>query len=430
MTILLIRIDSLLTSDLQCDGESPCAQCANTNGKLWQLGCQRGNLQDRLKDKFSSEFVAIPRTATGSHYIIEGLAGFGSSEWFLPTRDGFGVRIRMKYDDPKLEIRDHGLSSCLAATQPQSKDSLLDFLKQFHDINSRWGNYYSRGNYYEPATEDLITLCAQIQEDILSRTSRMPANLSEEILLIALSLRTLAFARTFGLISEHLPEDSCVATFFLQSEMVRDKYRSLEIWRCGPAAESTSACLGRDGGEQFSSMIEDIVRITQRLHFRRRPKDWPALFCVLCLLKLILTEISDCPILDTFGYAHDTLESVWSMLCQLYHVCTKGNHPLTHDWSVEEYTPLVENDTLAIAHFRLLNDMWVEGTSTSFLCATKILRLLTNIVKAGRSVMRFASENRSFCFWTRSSGLTKDRLFQKYLLLILVYRLFDPAREQ
>src|SRR5271155_209350 len=126
MTILLIRIDSLLTSDLQCDGESPCAQCANTNGKLWQLGCQRGNLQDRLKDKISSEFVSIPRTATGSYYIIEGFAGFGSSEWFLPTRDGFGVRIRMKYDDPKFEIRDLGLSSYLAATQPQSKDSLLD----------------------------------------------------------------------------------------------------------------------------------------------------------------------------------------------------------------------------------------------------------------------------------------------------------------
>src|ERR1700733_11571587 len=120
-------------------------------------------------------------------------------------------------------------------------------------------------------------------------------------------------------------------------------------------------------------MIEGIVRITQRLHFRRRPKDWPSLFCVLCLLKLILDEIGYASF-DTFNRACGALESVWSMLCQLYHVCTKGNHPLTHDWSVEEYTSLVENDTLAIAHFRLLNDMWVEGTSTSFLCATKILK--------------------------------------------------------
>jgi hypothetical protein len=92
----------------------------------------------------------------------------------------------------------------------------------------------------------------------------------------------------------------------------------------------------------------------------------PMSISLLCLLKLILSEISSHPLVDTFNYAHDELASVWSMLCQLYLVCTKGNHPLTHDWSVEEYTSLVGNDTLAIAHFRLLNDMWVEGTSTSF----------------------------------------------------------------
>lgn len=367
MAILLIRMDSLLTPDLQCDGESPCTQCANTNGKLWQLGCQRGNLQDRLKGKFPSEFVSIPRTAAETYYTIEGLPGFGSSGWFLPIRDGFRLRIRMKYDDPKFEIRDHDLSSYLAATQPQSEDSLLEFLKQFHDINSRWTSYYA------PATEDLITLCAQIQEDILSRTSRMPANLSE-ILLIALSLRTLAFAHNFGLVTINLPCDPRVERVFPQPEIVQDANPSLEIWACGPASESAPVCLGHDGGGQLSSMIEDIVRITQRLHFRRRPKDWPSLFCVLCLLELILFEISSDHWVDTFDCAHDALESVWSMLCQLYHVCTKGNHPLTHGWSVEEYTSLVGNDTLAIAHFRLLNDMWVEGTSTSFLCATKILK--------------------------------------------------------
>jgi hypothetical protein len=310
---------------------------------------------------------------------LKGLPGFGSSEWFLPTREGFSLRIRMKYDDPNFEIHDHGLSSYLAATQPQSKDSLLEFLKQFHDINSRWDNHYG------PITESVIILCAGIQEDTLSRTSRIPANLSEEILLIALSLRTLALIHNFDLFDGNFPRVSLVGPSFLQPKMIQDKNPSLEVWRCDLATESGSACLGHDGGKQLSSMIEDIVRITQRLHFRRRPKDWPSLFCVLCLLKLILDEMH-CFSFDTFNCAHDALKSVWSMLCQLYHVCTKGNHPLTHDWSVEEYALLVGNDTLAIAHFRLLNDMWVEGTSTSFLYPT-ILRLLTNIVKAGGSVM-------------------------------------------
>jgi hypothetical protein len=326
---------------------------------------------------------------------LKGLPGFGSSEWFLPTKDGFSLRIRMEYDDPNFEIHDHGLSSYLAATQPQSKDSLLEFLKQFHDINSRWDNHY------EPAAENLITLCAKIQEDTLSRTSRIPANLLEEILLIALSLRTLAFAHNFCLAELSLPWARRVDTFFLQPKMIRDKNPSLEIWRCDPTTESESACLGHDGGGQLSSMIEDIVRIARRLHFRRRPKDWPSLFCVLCLLKLILDEINDHPSVDTFVCAHGALWDVWSMLCQLYHVCTKGNHPLTHDWSVEEYASLVGNDTLAIAHFRLLNDIWVEGTSASFLCTT-ILRLLTNIVKAGRGVMTTTTTMKKMMIWRRN----------------------------
>src|SRR5947208_702715 len=110
---------------------------------------------------------------------------------------------------------------------------------------------------------------------------------------------------------------------FLQPEVIQDEHPSVEIWTCSPATESASACLGHDGGRQFSSMIEDIVRITQRLHFQRRPKDWLSLFCVLCLLKSILGEISFHPSVHLFDCAHDALESVWSMLCQLYHVCTK-----------------------------------------------------------------------------------------------------------
>src|SRR3984885_7349446 len=159
---------------------------------------------------------------------LKGLPGFGSSEWFLPTRDGAGLRIRMKYDDPKFGIHDRGLSSYLAATQPQSKDSLIDFLKQFHDIHSRWDNHY------EPATENLITLCAKIQEDTLSRTSRIPANLSEDNLLIALSLRTLALAYNYSLVELNLPLDPDVGTFSLQPTMIRDGNPSLKIWRCDP----------------------------------------------------------------------------------------------------------------------------------------------------------------------------------------------------
>lgn len=285
-------------------------------------------------------------------------AGLGTGEWFLLTENGEPLRIVMKYDDRGLGIRDLDLPSIREAAQPHSTDflRLRHFLRQFHNINLRLHNYY------EPATENLITLCAKIQEDLLTKPQPVPGKTSEAALLIAMSLRALGCVLNLKFViddiySWELPDS------FLQPKATKTERLSFEIWKCDHVPGRVPVKFGQCKGAELSSMLQDILRITQRTLFQRKPKDWPSLFCVLALMKEtfdLLRMIDYEPILD----AIHALESVLPMLCGLYQVCTKGLHPLVDDWNYEEYASLVGNDELAIAHFRSLNDMWVEGTTS------------------------------------------------------------------
>jgi hypothetical protein len=277
------------------------------------------------------------------------------------------------------EIHDLDLSTARSIPQPQFKDSLVDFLLQFHDINSRWEGYIS--SFYG----DFIMQCAQIQEDILSEASPTPENLSEDVLLIAISLRALALAHNLELVAYSLPcctDTEMLSHTFLQPEIVRDENPSIEIWKCVSTPQMVSGQLEDNDGGQLPVIIQDIVRITQRMLFRRTPKDWPSLLCVLFLLKLICFQFySSCNWLEFSNIKMEALENVWSLLCGLYSVCTKGHDPLTSDWNCEEYASLVGSDKLAVAHFTSLNKLWLDIGTTHHSCLTEILETLTEILK-------------------------------------------------
>lgn len=275
----------------------------------------------------------------------------------------------MKYDDPSIKINGIDLSNARRCTLPEFKDSIVEFLKQFHDLRTRWGMHY------ETFTEDIIQRCAEIQEEIiLSRPLETEENLSEEDLVIALALKALALAHNYPLVTCSLPFGFATRRvppdLFQQPEIIQGPEpggpRSLEIWRCASIPQMDAAQPEQDGGEHLSSMIQDIVRLTQKILLRRRPKDWPALFCILCLLKLIQTTLSfTVNWVDFFNPGARSLNQVWSILCQLYHVSTKGKHPLTYTWNLEEYASLVHGDVLSIGHFRSLNQMWVDEGMTN-----------------------------------------------------------------
>jgi hypothetical protein len=284
------------------------------------------------------------------------MPGLGSNEWFLPTKNGEFLQIRVKCDDPAVEVRDLDLSSLWVAPESHSTDLLLlrGFLQQFHDMNSRLKYHY------EPCTEHFITQCAKIQWDMLSKTSLPLSKLPESASFIAMTLRALAYAQKYSSVVYQI-DFSEPEHHFSQPKTIQGDNFSIEVWRCLLVPEPVSSQLGQINGEQLSSLIRDIVRITQRVLLKRHPTDWPYLLCVLGLLRVIASDLSAFTIwIDPFSETLFPFQSVLSMLCQMYQICTKGNHPLVDGGTWEGYASIAGNDQLAVAHFRSLKEIWME----------------------------------------------------------------------
>jgi hypothetical protein len=263
----------------------------------------------------------------------------------------------MEYDDPAIQIRDLDLYASWADLHTKPTGAIIAFVRQFHEVNTRWGHWY------EPVTESLITLSAEIQEELLRnhRAGRKP--LSEIHVLIASALRILGLAHNISLVEAHLsPVPDHV---FIKDEMFLDPEQlspgpnpSIEISRHNPCTDSSAEA----DRPQLATLIQDLVRITQRLLLRARPWDLPILFCVLCLLRLIQSSIT-CfiPYIDMPHTADGRFDSVWGTLCQLYDAASKGHNPLVDTWDRSQYAALVGSHTLALTQFEALNGLWVEA---------------------------------------------------------------------
>ena len=257
----------------------------------------------------------------------------------------------MTYEDPRVEISDLDISAAPVG-------SLVAFLKQFHDINTRWGPWY------EPVTVRIITQCAEVQKDIILKHRRSRKTLSEDSLLLALGFRTFALVHNIGEVCVNLPgylDEASRRRMFLEPTEIRDEENPSIIVSRRDIDGRSSPIPEADGGK-LVPMMQSIVRITQRLLLRQKPADWPALFCSICLLKLIqgqfFSRLEDH--INTFP-GEKEFEKVWRRLCQLYDVCTKGRHPLVDDWNGEEYESLVGHDCIAARHMKSLNDLWIDG---------------------------------------------------------------------
>jgi hypothetical protein len=255
----------------------------------------------------------------------------------------------MRYEDPTVEIFDLDI---LAAPH----GALIAFLKQFYDINTRWGIWY------EPVTLGIIEQCAEIQKDIVLKHRRSRKALSEDSLLIALAFRALAFVHNVGEVCVNLPyfSNGEFSSSFLEPTKIRNEANpSIEVSTC--EIDGGFSSIQEADGRKLTLMIQDIVRITQRLLLRQKPADSPVLFCTICLLKLIQGQFfSELDFLNIFP-GEKVFEKVWRRLCQLYDVFTNGRHPLVDHWRSGEYESLVGHDVLAARHMNSLNDMWVDG---------------------------------------------------------------------
>ncbi len=237
---------------------------------------------------------------------------------------------------------------------------ILDFLKQFDDVNSRWPNEY------EQHTVSIIKRCATFQAALLSRKSPPLNTPSDELALIALSLRCLVLTHEVTLADGSLSiwafEDGETS---IRVDRVHDRDPFIEISRSSKVSQASSITPKRKNEESLSSMLENLIQTTQRLMFRRKPQDWPLLLCTLCLLSMIKNNLDPFTLwMRSLRPCSQAMSSVFSTLCSVFEICSKMLHPLSDDWNEDEYKLLVNDDALLVGIYQWMHDEWLEGAAT------------------------------------------------------------------
>jgi hypothetical protein len=287
----------------------------------------------------------------------------GYGEWFLHDVDKTSYRINISYDvfAAKSIFRDFRPTAGRVTALSQPAIPLLDFLEQFHDVDSRWENAY------EPFTVKIIIECAVFQSALLSRRSPLPVGSSNDSVLIALSLRCLVLTYEISLVADSVAcrsfEDNKV---HLRVEKFFKRNPSIDVSRSLNVSQVSFVDSKQKGKESLLSILEEILQTTQRLMFRRKPEDWPLLLCTLFLIKLISDNLNAYSSLwmRSLQPTSQAMKSVFGTLCRLYDICSKGFHPLSGNWKREEYAKLVNHDETLVDCFQWINDMWLEDMRT------------------------------------------------------------------
>ena len=248
------------------------------------------------------------------------------------------------------------IPAAFTKTDPRLYNAILVFVRQFYNLNTRWGHRF------EESTMEIIDECVELQETVIeqlrpSRDEREP--LTEENLLIASTLRLIALLHSIEDVAGYMlpmSNETFIKTMFLQPKVATEELGSdpsLEVSRCAtPRA---------DEGVDISLMLQDIVKIAQRLLLRGEPKDWPVVFCVLCLLRLIGDQFSTTVayIDDVFVGRHE-LNGVIESLCGLYLLSTKECDPLVEDWDSKTYGELVGTESPLVECFDAMIELWID----------------------------------------------------------------------
>ncbi|KFX87754.1 hypothetical protein V490_08028 [Pseudogymnoascus sp. VKM F-3557] len=281
--------------------------------------------------------------------IFPNIFELGSNEWFLPTKDGNFLKIKMNYDDPTIRTSD-------LDTQTASPSALIAFMDQFHNLRSRW-----RSNTCEEDTEKVINICVEVQKDIINSQA-----VSEETTLIAHAIRLVALLHDVQeVISNHLP----VASMEQFSKVTNEQFSTsamehtsdkknpaIKLSRCNDANNPPNSKYANRN--TLTLMIRDVVRVTKQLITGGDAANSPSLFCVLCLFSLIHYQLRPGVVeyLDTMPGEEEFLD-VWEELCESYSGSPNCWHPLRPDWNVDEFGTIA--GSLA-RHMESFHGLWIS----------------------------------------------------------------------
>lgn len=289
------------------------------------------------------------------------LPGIGSGEWMFPLGD-VDLKIKMQYTDTTFKIKDLDVFASGLESSSKPNGAIICFLRQFRDVNVQVANFY------EPFTSEMIALTAQVQADILeSRIGQK--KLSDGNVLIAEALRVLALSFNLSLVLASLPicgQD--LSDRFWETEILNQQNPVIEASRWEPSKSGDSWIEKQQPG-RFASMIENVVRTTQRLLLRGLPTDWPIIFWTLCLLRIIQSDIGPYPDCVT-SLDLGPFKVVFRHLCNLWMSCTMGD-PLSLSWNEREYARLVGAEHPSLDWFAEIRATWFDGKAVQFPLASR-----------------------------------------------------------
>jgi hypothetical protein len=279
----------------------------------------------------------------------------------------------MTYSNPANKITDLDIHSVANSTGPQSQQ-ILDFLQSFHDLNARWINCF------EDFQEDFITLCANIQEEIVIKIGPS-AKIPEEALLIAHCLRIMALAYNVFEIYTNISgnerdllgfEDSPTRSHILKSfddpgielKLITEPSQEDSIYRNLDC--TTNHEMRPRSCADISLLIQEAVQMIQLIIFNPKKRYLSTVFCALYILHWIRTFLdSRVTWMNPISSGTLQLEAVLDSLCGLYETRLKGHHTLQEEASSDSgrkrnYASVLDDDELSVAHFSDINDFWVE----------------------------------------------------------------------
>ena len=302
----------------------------------------------------------------------QGIRDLGNGWWLFCDAPDWILEVNVSYEGTSFAeraastVRDLWLPADHAITPWEFRFSLQDFLQQFYSLRHRWGWEF------EPLTELILASSASWQESCFLKSTLMPTHTRSEATVVAASLRCLVISNEISQVTANW------STSYFRNEDERyvrlaDVERnprgkdlgirpSIDVWRV--EGHSRLSGSGPQTRETLPQMLQGTLQLAQRLVYRGRPQDWPALFYVLCILSLVHGNIETIYPLWTEATdraARETEEAL-RKLCHIFHRTTGNMQPLSSDLDLKRYAVLVDDNELAVEHYRRMHQMWSDNS--------------------------------------------------------------------
>ena len=300
----------------------------------------------------------------------QGIRDLGNGRWLFCDGPEWTLEVHVSYQGTSYmereasTVRDLWLPAGHATSPWEFRFSLQDFLQQFHSIPTRWGKWY------EPLTEEIIDSSAQWQERFFVASTLMPTHTYNEATIVAGSLRCLVISNEISQVRSHwtirqCPDEKQHHYHLTDVERYPRGQDSgilpmIDVWKL--ASDALLPDSVPQNREVLPQMLKRTIQMAQRLLYRGRPTDWPALFYVLCILLLVHGNLIGAMWTDAIDEAACETKEALQELCHTFHHITDNMQPLTSELDLERYAALVDDNELAVDHYRRLHHMWLANS--------------------------------------------------------------------